>query len=60
MAFQAKVNSAGLFKNDRYPDKSDFTGQYLTEGPKLPHAHGVVDQRLAQGFAERVPTSASR
>jgi hypothetical protein len=34
MAFEAKVNTCGLFKNDRYPDKSDFSTQIQIESPK--------------------------
>jgi hypothetical protein len=34
MAFEAKVNTCGLFTNDRTPDKSDFSGQIQIECPK--------------------------
>jgi hypothetical protein len=36
MAYEPKPNTCGLFKNDRYPDRSDFTGQITIECPECP------------------------
>jgi hypothetical protein len=34
MAFQQKLNSCGLFRNDRHPEKSDFSAQIEIECPR--------------------------
>jgi hypothetical protein len=34
MGFEPKLNSAGLFTNDRTPDKSDFSGSIEIQCPK--------------------------
>jgi len=38
MAYQQKVNTAALFKNDRFPDKSDLSG---TASIACPHCSAV-------------------